>query len=365
MNLNDDFSLDSFGIGNAPDADSNSRLQRDVVDLVSVVIALDHSKPVQPKAASLQAIYGKISPRRVIPFHQRFLTWSGWAAAVAVGMFFVVQKAGSIRQSMTHDQQLHQQNHQQANSQNLPANQLSASKESSYFKDPLFLKGESDLVGGRVGVDAVNPEATKLANEKQAPQQRSLIQQGEPIRSQIAQLGSLDKERLLAKNGTSWPIIMQLNTPDHSIIGSVIDIEFELSALTLGDVFNSPQSKSRVDVSSVSPETDSVVASAVQIYDPLRDSGLLQVSNLSEIPKDQAYFLWVKSDQSAKPVLVGSLPQNFTSSETFDFNLGSVGIIPEQFVITQDNQKSPNSPDPSNTILISPENSKEDLYPDR
>jgi hypothetical protein len=69
----------------------------------------------------------------------------------------------------------------------------------------------------------------------------------------------------------------------------------------------------------------------------------------------QSYFLWVQSDQSDQPVLVGSLPDNFTSSETFDFQLGAVGIIPDRFLITQDLQQAPSPPNSSNTILLGPE----------
>jgi hypothetical protein len=48
------------------------------------------------------------------------------------------------------------------------------------------------------------------------------------------------------------------------------------------------------------------------------------------------------------------LPDHIATTETFDFKLGSVGIMPDQFLVTQDQREAPRSPDTKNTILLGP-----------
>jgi hypothetical protein len=341
MNSPDDFPLDSFGIDHPPPrVDLLCRQRRSVADLASAVIALDHSDAMKPRLESWNKIVGKMSFDQPISRSQRVIAWTGWAAA-AVAVFLLMQKnIGPMHSGDT-----------PAQSAGMPLDALPSENAAS----PVDISRMPSAIMD----DHDKKESQKMVKETTQihEQQRSLIQEIETLRKQMAVLASRDTERLVPQHGVSWPIIMKLTAPGTDPSAAVVDYPLLHSMLQFdakdarGVVPQSPLLSDRaVHPSDQSP----ALPSAVPIYDPARDVGLLVISNLDKPKNDQAYHLWVQSDTSPQPVLVGTLPDHIATTETFDFKLGSVGIMPDQFLVTQDPREAPRFPDPKNTILLGP-----------
>jgi hypothetical protein len=94
---------------------------------------------------------------------------------------------------------------------------------------------------------------------------------------------------------------------------------------------------------------------AVPIYDPVRDTGTLVVSDLLPAEPEHAYHLWVTTGHSTQPVFIGSLPESSaTGTDTFDFSLGSSMILPTGFLLTYGPAGKPAAPAAENTVLAGP-----------
>ena len=97
--------------------------------------------------------------------------------------------------------------------------------------------------------------------------------------------------------------------------------------------------------------------SAVPIYDPARNVGTLVVSNLPEAKQGIAYRFWVVTRTDSTPIYVGRLPNSGIpgAAESFDFSLGSPGIVPIGFIVTRDRQLTPAPPSRANSVLQGPQ----------
>jgi hypothetical protein len=341
MNSPDDFPLDSFGIDQTPPrVDSLSRQRRMVEDIASAVIALDHSDAMKPQLESWSKIVSKISSDKPISRSQRVIAWTGWAAA-AVAVFLLIQKNSDPMRAGDNA----------AQSAGMPMDALPSENAAAPF--------DSSPRPSAIIDDHDKKESQKMVKEttQNHEHQRSLIQEIETLRKQIAVLASRDTERLVPQHGVSWPIIMKLTTPGTDHAAAVVDYPLLHSMLQF-DVKDGrggvPQPPILADRAVLPSNQSPPLPSAVPIYDPARDVGLLVISNLDKPKNDQAYHLWVQSDTSPQPVLVGTLPDHIATTETFDFKLGSVGIMPDQFLVTQDQREAPRSPDTKNTILLGP-----------
>jgi hypothetical protein len=94
---------------------------------------------------------------------------------------------------------------------------------------------------------------------------------------------------------------------------------------------------------------------AIPIYDPVTDEGAIVVAGLPQPEEDMGNFLWVATETSDVPVLVGQLPPNESQQAvSIDFELGTKGILPTSFILTQGDIGSPAAPSAKNTILIGP-----------
>lgn len=340
MNSQDDFPFESFGLDpSIPDSHPQARRKRELADLVSTVIALDQSRPLRPRKNSLEVIVGKISSRPSTSLQQRSFAWTGWAAAAAMAILFIMQDHSSTIATLSPNNQNH----------------TSSIKTTSPHASNPHVQAVTSAHATDESQSQSSQEGAATANMRE--QQRSLIQEIETLRKEVVLLASRDAQRLVARDGISWPIIMKLTAPGTDplavvvkdpVLGAMFDVAAAERGATVRDPLNAGS-----EANAVTPNP--ALPSAVPIYDPARDSGQLLINNLDAPAAGQAYFLWVQSDNSNQPVLVGSLPENFASSETFDFRLGAVGIIPDRFLITQDSQSSPSSPNASNTILRSPD----------
>lgn len=343
MTSHDDFPLDSFGLESFTEPPDEKRQQQcEMADLVSTVMALDLAQPIRPNSRSFQVIIDQISPQRLSRFRDRAMAWSGWAVAALLTLAFFLKD--SYERSL--------RDHVAASSREpstmIQSHQATAARGlAGSSANPLLVAGNR--------VDDANAGAEAMAMREQ---QRSLIQEIETLRKEVALLATRDQERLVAQNGISWPIIMKLtapgNDPQAAVIKDPILAAIFDSNLPAGE-HALPAENARTSDANKTALPDPTLPSAVPIYDPARDSGQLIVSNLNPPEPGKAYFLWMQNDQTTQPVLVGTLPDHLASSETFHFRLGALGLIPERFLITQDLQQAPSAPDSSNTILLGPE----------
>jgi hypothetical protein len=348
MNSNDKFPLDSFGI-DPPEESSTpqSRQKQKLINLVATLVAVDNSRPMQPSAGSLDAIHLKISQRSSMSVKQRLFVWSGWGAAAAITLFVMIRPSFNPVDELTADE----------------AGKSTISRLSLPYqpKDTSLLNSANNDSDHTSSNENNTPSTPHDKSRSMREQQRSLIQKIEHLRNQVALLASRDTERLIAQDGVTWPIIMKLTAPGSDPATAIVQNPI-LGAMLNQDLRETAgiQDKNLKEASQTSEaRPDLTIPSAVPIYDSARDIGQLLVNNLSAPVEGQAYFLWVQSDNAQQPILVGTLPDAIGYSETFDFKLGSTGIIPDQFLITQDAVLYPQVPSSSNTVLHGPNSKKE------
>ncbi len=120
-------------------------------------------------------------------------------------------------------------------------------------------------------------------------------------------------------------------------------------------VAEEPVGESHLQETTVAHEAAPLPPMAVPIYDPVRDTGTLVVSDLLPAEADHAYHLWVTTGHSARPVFIGSLPESSaTGTDSFDFSLGSSMILPTGFLLTYGPVGTPAAPAAENTVLAGP-----------
>lgn len=370
MNSNDEFPLDSFGI-DPPEESSTpqSRQKQELLNLVATLVAVDNSRPIRPSARSLDVIHLKISQRSSLSAKQRLFVWSGWAAAAAITLFVIIRPSFNPVDELTANE----------------AGTSTISRPSLLYppKDTSLLHSANNDSDHTFSNENKTP-STPYDKSRSMREQRSLIQKIEQLRNQVALLASRDTERLTAQDGVTWPIIMKLTTPgsdpataivQNPILGVMLNQDSRKTVsiqdenlkealarqgrLPEGETASSQDENLKEASQTSEAIPDLTIPSAVPIYDSARDIGQLLVNNLSAPVEGQAYFLWVQSDNAQQPILVGTLPDAIGDSETFDFKLGSTGIIPDQFLITQDAVLYPQVPSTSNTILQGPNSKKE------
>ncbi|MFY7816897.1 MAG: hypothetical protein ACOVRB_00890 [Akkermansiaceae bacterium] len=343
MNSPDDFPLDAFGMEHTTSLNPRNRQRRDLSDLVSAVIAMDHSAPVRPQKNSWQVISVKISSKDETSRSFPIPAWLGWVAAAVIATYLLIDRSNRNGNASIADQPLE-------NTIQMQPSDDHESHEQSQHSPQL----SSDTNQNQHRLD---PSGKPRETNHSRDPQRSLIQEIDILRKQIAVLASRDAERLVPQQGVAWPIIMKLTVPGTDpaaaevpdpLLGSML--RFDVDDPTLPAL--SPSSAKAA--APTRAEKDPSLPSAVPIYDPARDTGLLVISNLDQPAEDKAYHLWVESDTSTQPVLVGTLPEHVSSSENFAFKLGAVGIIPDRFLVTQDSRHAPESPNKANTVLLGP-----------
>lgn len=344
MNSNEEFPLDSFGIDPSQENSTpQSRQKQKLLNIIATVVAVDQSCPMCPSTGSLDIIHRKISHRSAMTVKQRLFVWSGWAAAAAVTLFIF------IRPSSHPDDILTKNN----------AGTSTNSKPSLPYQsqDHSLLDSVNNNANHASRTENNNASTPHEKSRSIRDQQRSLIQKIETLRNEVALLKSRDTERLIAQNGVTWPIIMKLTSPGTDPAAAFVQNPILGAMLNQDSLTDASFEGENAKTAATTP--DLTIPSAVPIYDPARDIGQLLVNNLSPQTEGQAYFLWVQSDNAPQPVLVGTLPDTIGNSEMFDFKLGSTGIIPDQFLITQDTALSPQIPNSSNTVLQGPNSNKE------
>ncbi len=177
------------------------------------------------------------------------------------------------------------------------------------------------------------------------------------LKEKLQDLQIRERERFEAVPGTAWPIVMRMSPPGMPAQPSDISFGQEDPPMTaiLGDALASANDTYDEGVSKTGLVSKEPNPSAVPIYDAARDTGTLVVNNLPPNLEGEHYNLWVRPEGDGKPIHVGRLPKsNSRAADSFDFSLGSVGIVPAGFVLTRDVQGTPSEPTIGNTVLQGP-----------
>jgi len=183
---------------------------------------------------------------------------------------------------------------------------------------------------------------------------KRLIQEIEVLREKLEGAQKRDQKRFEAVPGMSWPIVMTMLPPvlDPKDERQTIAMQEDRPILT--NMIADALAGNSLMLSS-DPAKRSLSPSAIPVYDAARDTGTLVVTNLPKTTPDNRKFLWVKTETSAPPVLVGELPtSDSTDTDSFDFSLGQTGVVPTAFILTTGIAGKPVPPSAMNTVLLGP-----------
>lgn len=311
-----------------------------VIDAISAVIAVDGSRPLAPESTSLDAIREKIAfsrkPRRSL--WPLLFAGSGWAAAIAIGLSSLSQQNTSP--TITIADPIPQETPNTVPTLPQKAPHAPAATD-TIASDTMPQNGKTDVTA---------------QSETMRSEQRSLIQEISTLRDRVKFLQQRDNQRSSPADGVMWPIIVKMSKPGEEQVDLVVNDSILGSMMKqLGSQDPNAPEVAAIDVSPPANASESPVSSAIPIYDPARDNGQLMVNNLPSPGANQSYYLWVDTDESEEPVLVGALPPDLnTTSETFQFKLGSTGVIPTSFRITLDSLNAAAAPSTNNTVLQGP-----------
>jgi hypothetical protein len=317
MRIDQDPALSSFGIPQPGAGPGPVTRRQRMIDEASAVVAIDGSTPFQPRPDSLATIHRRLDAVCGSgPKGLRVAAWSGWACAFA---------AAALAWQLARTRPV-------------------VDARPAHHPPPAVPEAEFPDRTGQPGADDLPTKQLRMSQEIDA------------LRQQLKHLGERDAARMTTTPGVSWPVIMKMTRPGtHSEISPV-----DLMLASLMDHAEDEESDAGpvTDLlDSASPVThDAREPAAIPVYDPARDKGQLILINLPEPNASEAYHLWMKNDESAGPILVGTLPKEVDPvSTTMDFKLGTTGVVPDNFWITRDARQSPQFPSNGNIVLQGPE----------
>ena len=325
------------------------KIYREMNCLTAAVAAATVS-PLTPRAGQLERLQTRLGLNA--SKHTNWLGISGWAAAAALTMVLILDRhPSSATTSVRHI------------SPSLPAAENHAEKISS--------RKSIDVDEREIAKDSTpaNPpeNGALLATQENdvrtivKGETKRLIQEIEVLRGKLENAQTRDRKRFEAVPGVSWPVVMTMSPPGAAASKEPSEVAAVAAhpplVTLLGDALAG--TSTIMDASNAfraaNPTTVFGNPSAIPIYDAARDSGTLVVSNLPPTAPEKPYNLWVKTEDGAKPIYVGRLPDSISEAATsYDFSLGSNGIVPTSFILTQDAQGETAPPSERNTILLGP-----------
>ncbi|RYD19029.1 MAG: hypothetical protein EOP88_20490 [Verrucomicrobiaceae bacterium] len=318
------------------------------MESLTAAVAAASIQPVTPRAGQLERLERQLGVHKAK--RTNWAAISGWAAAAAVTLFVFIDPKGP----------------QAENVATLPPpSPVTVPLEPSHAAETAEATGVNPPISTEMveipQIAAIPPaigpmdETVKVFSRQDT---RRLIQENEVLKEQVRDLQIRDRERFEAVPGTAWPIVMRMSPPGMPAQSNDISFGHEDPPMTaiLGDALASAGDGYDEGVGKTGLVAKEPTPSAVPIYDAARDTGTLVVNNLPPNIEGEYYNLWVKPEGDAKLMHVGRLPKsNGRAADSFDFSLGSSGIIPVGFMLTRDLQgTTPSVPTPANTVLQGP-----------
>lgn len=339
--------------------DSQLKTSAQEMDRLQAALSLVASRPVMPREGHLERIHARLGkqPKRSISI---WLGVSGWAAAAALALLmawnsniirFVSPEPASVSIATTQSLSPALGPH--------PADEPSRSPTNDTQETT---PGTAHTPDAHVSSQLIRRETDRLARDIASLQEQLRFYQ---LR---------DQKWFQAVPGMATPVIMVMSPPGlpESDAASIALMDTSPVSQLLVDSLRiaSTEKQPTTEASAVSllasndpvlQNTDATPLavpekpSAIPIYDAARDTGTIVISHLPPVSQGMEYNLWVQSSPDQKPVRLGILPNAGTSSsESFDFSLGTNTVLPSGFVLTQDPENEPSDPSETNTVLESP-----------
>ena len=315
------------------------------INTLAAAVAVSQVKPLQTRAGDFERLQTRLGLLRKRPVN--WLGISGWAIAASLALLLVVShnpRAASGPTSQT-----------QADARAIPAGAPTkinpdAAAIPEVENPALAASGTSDgAAGGSEKKIAKKGETMKL------------IQEISVLREKLGKIAKRDQKRFEIVPGRSWPVMMTMAPPPSSDEEETIVPE-DFPALTsrvadalagIYSITGDPSATFAPDKTAAASST--ATAAAIPIYDPVADEGAIVVAGLPQLEADMGNFLWVATETSEVPVLLGQLPPNESQQAvSIDFELGTKGILPTSFILTNGKIGNPATPSANNTILIGP-----------
>jgi hypothetical protein len=320
------------------------------INALAAAVAVTHVKPLQPRAGDFERLQTRLGLLRQRPVN--WLGISGWAIAASLALLLVVnhrprvESGGTIAQAPT-------------GASGATGSATDAPAQNHAVRIPA--KPEDTLAAS--GTSAGTADETE-ANTPRKVETMRLIQEISVLRKKLEKVAKRDQRRFEVVPGRSWPVMMTMAPPPSSDDeeSETETVPEDTVALTsrVADALAGISSITGDPSASFAPEETAAASvaatpAAIPIYDPVTDEGAIVVAGLPQPEEDMGNFLWVATETSDVPVLVGQLPPNESQQAvSIDFELGTKGILPTSFILTQGDIGSPAAPSAKNTILIGP-----------
>lgn len=315
------------------------------INALAAAVAVSQVKPLQTRAGDFERLQARLGLLRKRPVN--WLGISGWAIAASLALLLVVNHNPRAARGSTSQTQADAR----ATPAGAPAEIDPDAAAIPEVENPaLAASGTSDGAAGG--------SETKTAKKGET---MKLIQEISVLREKLGKVAKRDQKRFEIVPGRSWPVMMTMAPPPSSdeeettipedapaLTSRVADALAGISSIT-GDASVTFAPDETAAASSTATPT------AIPIYDPVTDEGAIVVAGLPEPEADMGNFLWVATETSDVPVLVGQLPPNESQQAvSIDFELGTKGILPTSFILTNGEIGNPAAPSAKNTILIGP-----------
>ena len=315
------------------------------INALSAAVAASQVKPLQTRAGEIERLQTRLGLLRQRPVN--WLGISGWAIAASLALLLVV----------SHSHRLVDQGRPMGASA-APASAPGSPAKNDPGSVEIPREDNQALAASGASNGVADGKETKLAKKGEA---MKLIQEISVLREKLESVAKRDQKRFEFVPGRSWPVMMTMAPPPSSDEDDTT-IPEDAPALTarVADALAGISSITGDPSATFAPEENAAASSnatpaAIPIYDPVTDQGAIVVAGLPQPEEDMGNFLWVATETSEVPVLVGQLPPNESQQDvSIDFELGTRGILPTSFILTNGEIGNPAAPSAKNTILIGP-----------
>ncbi len=316
------------------------------INALAAAVAVSQVKPLQTRAGDFERLQTRLGLLRQRPVN--WLGISGWAIAASLALLLVVshrprpQASGATSQT-------------QADARAIPAG-----APAEIGPDAAGIPEEENpaLAASGTSVGAASGSETKAPKKGETMR---LIQEISVLREKLERVAKRDQKRFEIVHGRSWPVMMTMAPPpspdeDETTIPEDAPALTSRVADALAGISSITGDPSEISVpDETAAASGAATAAAIPIYDPVTDEGAIVVAGLPQPEADMGNFLWVATETSEVPVLVGQLPPNESQQAvSIDFELGTKGILPTSFILTNGEIGNPAAPSAKNTILIGP-----------
>jgi len=318
------------------------------INALTAAVAAAQVKPLQTRAGDFERLQTRLGLRHKRPVN--LLGISGWAIAASLALLLVVshrprvEAGGNTAQAPT-------------GASGTTESATDAPAENHTERIPVM--SENPLAAS--ATSAATTDETE-ANTPRKVETMRLIQEISVLREKLEKVAKRDQRRFEVVTGRSWPVMMTMAPPPSSDEEESATVPEDTVALTsrvadalagISSITGDPSASFAPDESAAASGT--AIPAAIPIYDPVTDEGAIVVAGLPQPEEDMGNFLWVATETSDVPVLVGQLPPNESQQAvSIDFELGTKGILPTSFILTKGDIGSPAAPSAKNTILIGP-----------